>query len=737
MRQSRPSTSIRSSPLLLAAATCAIAFGTLAAGVAVAMDQVRPEIRADLVESVYGLTGRGVTVAILDRGIDWRHPDFIRPDGRTRIKAILDFAPNTCVTTEYSEAQINAALAGTGPGLATRDAVGHGTVTAGAAAGNGRAAASGKYRGLAPEADLLIVKITGGARAHDNEPAEASFYCGVQAGLVWVQQKATALGQPVVVLANVGTQYGPIDGTDSDSRRIDALIGENKPGWIFAIGTGDDGTFPNHAGGSFDGSRETSIPFTIASAVPEYIQIWYSGAVPALVTVAMADGTTVGPVAPGANATGGNGQITVSHPPLGLDGFQSTSGDRHVMINFNGRSGAGEIKIRAQGSSTGRFDAYGYATDNLRFTGLLVPGRISGIAATRTAIVTSVYVNRNTWTDVDGIARTTTAEGLKGQRWIGSSSGPTRDGRSPGCDVAFPGHTGFAAYGRNTEWATIRGNLIQDGQGWYGGYGAASGAAPLLTGAIAQLLQLDPTLTAGRLRQILRQTARADANTGAVPNNDWCYGKVDLYAAALAVADAAGDPGVVEFTSATASGAEGGTTIDVPVRRIGGKRGAVSVQYRVSGGTATDGSDYSAASGTLSWAADETSPKSIRISINDDSVVESSETITLELSSPVAARLGVQRTATVTISDNDVAAAPATPTTPPASGGGGGGGGGQIGEAWLLAALFLFLRTSCCRSLFSTALADASRMLRPTARRLNRHGGSGAPPIPSHPPSGD
>ena len=164
---------------------------------ALATDRARVEIRSDAVETVYGLTGRGVTVVILDRGIDWTHPDFIKPDGRTRIKGILDHAPGSCATTEYTEAQINAALLGTGPALPTRDAVGHGTVTTGAAAGNGRAAANGKYRGIAPEADLLIVKITGGARAHDNEAAEPTYYCGTQTGLNWAVAKAAALGNPL------------------------------------------------------------------------------------------------------------------------------------------------------------------------------------------------------------------------------------------------------------------------------------------------------------------------------------------------------------------------------------------------------------------------------------------------------------------------------------------------------------------------------------------------------------
>jgi hypothetical protein len=33
----------------------------------------------------YGASGRGVAVVVMDRGIDWNHPDFINPDGTTRI----------------------------------------------------------------------------------------------------------------------------------------------------------------------------------------------------------------------------------------------------------------------------------------------------------------------------------------------------------------------------------------------------------------------------------------------------------------------------------------------------------------------------------------------------------------------------------------------------------------------------------------------------------------------------
>lgn len=78
---------------------------------------------------IFGVNGQGVTIAILDRGIDFTHPDFIKPDGTTRIRAMLDMSgQNLCdaanpAPVEYTEAQINAALAGGAP-IDERDRVG-------------------------------------------------------------------------------------------------------------------------------------------------------------------------------------------------------------------------------------------------------------------------------------------------------------------------------------------------------------------------------------------------------------------------------------------------------------------------------------------------------------------------------------------------------------------------------------------------------------------------------------
>jgi YD repeat-containing protein len=114
--------------------------------------------------------------------------------------------------------------------------------------------------------------------------------------------------------------------------------------------------------------------------------------------------------------------------------------------------------------------------------------------------------------------------------------------------------------------------------------------------------------------------------------------------------------GSVQFTAATFSVGEGTSTVTITASRTGGSTGAVGISYATSNGTATAGSDYTAASGTLSWTNGDSANKSFTVTIINDSAVESSETINLALSSPTGgAALGSPATAVLTITDNDVA----------------------------------------------------------------------------------
>ena len=80
---------------------------------------------------------------------------------------------------------------------------------------------------------------------------------------------------------------------------------------------------------------------------------------------------------------------------------------------------------------------------------------------------------------------------------------------------------------------------------------------------------------------------------------------------------------------------------------------AVTLDYATSDGTASERSDYTAALGTLRFAAGETS-KSFLVLITDDQSVEGNETVNLTLSNPTGgATLGVPSAAVLTIVDND------------------------------------------------------------------------------------
>ncbi|MFM9032973.1 MAG: Calx-beta domain-containing protein, partial [Mycobacterium sp.] len=88
----------------------------------------------------------------------------------------------------------------------------------------------------------------------------------------------------------------------------------------------------------------------------------------------------------------------------------------------------------------------------------------------------------------------------------------------------------------------------------------------------------------------------------------------------------------------------------------------VTVGYGTANGTATAGVDYTAAAGTLSFAAGETS-KSIAVDVLGDGVVEAGETFLLSLASPSGAVLGVDTTATATIANDDSAVVSISPVS--------------------------------------------------------------------------
>jgi hypothetical protein len=104
------------------------------------------------------------------------------------------------------------------------------------------------------------------------------------------------------------------------------------------------------------------------------------------------------------------------------------------------------------------------------------------------------------------------------------------------------------------------------------------------------------------------------------------------------------------LSAATYSVNEATASITIPVIRSL-TTGSSSVAYATANGTATAGSDYTATSGTLNFSAG-VDTLNIVVPILNDTAVESDETFTVSLSSPVNAVLGTPASATVTITNN-------------------------------------------------------------------------------------
>ncbi len=111
--------------------------------------------------------------------------------------------------------------------------------------------------------------------------------------------------------------------------------------------------------------------------------------------------------------------------------------------------------------------------------------------------------------------------------------------------------------------------------------------------------------------------------------------------ASLYISDAGATP-TVGFTDTSITAAERGFGKAIAVvQRSGSAIGAVSVDYAVSSGDASAGSDYSGAStGTLSWADGDADPRWIKFDITDDGANESDEFFQLTLSNVSGATLG-------------------------------------------------------------------------------------------------
>ena len=186
------------------------------------MEDVVPAHGVDLVWQDTGYTGEGVTMAIIDTGIDGNHTalDALDDDNTTNDPKIVAF---------YDA--INNPGATNGTEIFPYDDNGHGTHCAGITAGTG--APDYRHIGVAPRANLVGVKVLDGGGSGS--------FAAVMAGMEWTVEKRHEFNIRAASMS-LGALTGAIEWTSSEEESVNRMANEMmRAGVTLFIAAGNSG----------------------------------------------------------------------------------------------------------------------------------------------------------------------------------------------------------------------------------------------------------------------------------------------------------------------------------------------------------------------------------------------------------------------------------------------------------------------------------------------------------------
>ena len=488
-----------------------------------------------------GYTGTEVLVGIVDSGIDVKHPAFRVggvAGGASRVKYLWDqtvepavpFTVGTftsAVGRRWADTEITA-------GTCTEvDEDGHGTHVAGSFAGYD--AAYPARNGSAKNANILFVK--------------TSFMStDILNGIKWLAEQANALGKPVVVNLSLGSNYGPHDGTDLDTKAVDDLVAASN-GKLIVVRSGgnyaDDGIHDS----ATVGTTGVSMPFTVGAYTQSNTRedslrfsFYYSAA--DSVSVRVKDSTGVASAWMDPAGTGQQGTLpdgtgyylevadaAESYNPglknifIYLGELTTDSDGKHIRPGT-----AWELEFKTASGDT-RLDGWLYSTASGAIDAAFTtpdPDMTLGNGACGNNIVTvAAYVSRHSWPTPGG------------SYWYGtyhadqdiarfSSIGPTRDNRQKP-DVTGGGANVLST--RSSDAATPgESSLPVDGTQFYRYMQGTSMSSPTVAGAVALLKESHPTWTYADMINYFKTNSQGTTvhTTQGTWDKNWGWGVMDL-----------------------------------------------------------------------------------------------------------------------------------------------------------------------------------------------------------------
>lgn len=460
------------------------------------------------------LFGAGILTAVIDSGIDYSHPDFRNTDGSTRIRALWDqsIAGNPpegyFLGTEYTQDQINAALqeptkVRQEQVVPSRDVSGHGTSVAAIAAGNGRGSVGGIYAGVAPESELLIVKL--------GNPRQGGFprTTELMQGVDYVLRKALEYRMPVAINISFGNTYGSHEGTSLLERYLDDMSNYWKS--VICVGSGNEGTSAGHTSGMLKEREEQRVELGVQQREPALnVQLWKSYVDEVDISVIGPSGVRVGPIS----------------ERLGTQRFRI--GGTEILLYYGKPS-------PYQTNQEIYFDFIP--------TGSYIDSGVWQIVLTPRKVVTGIY---QMWLPSQSVLN-------QGTAFLNPVSSDTLTipstasrvvtvGAYDARSVSYADFSGRGALEKNAEMWVQKPDLAAPGVrvttakagGGYGEYSGTSFAVPFVTGSAALLMEWgiirgnDPYLYGEKVKAYLRRGARHLPGYEQWPNNQLGYGALCL-----------------------------------------------------------------------------------------------------------------------------------------------------------------------------------------------------------------